>query len=142
MNTDSGISLETSTLEIIPVRETSLDAVEFISFAMYRLWNPNNVPQRKAYSDTQTSNIPWPFDTIVSPIGTKDWYLFLVFQVYQIIHRSKIKTPFLFIALLYISRLRQHIPIHARIENEFTLFLGVLMISQKQHSDDRFTYKT
>jgi hypothetical protein len=128
--------------------QVTLDASEFIAFAMYRLWHPKQLSRRSTYSYSALQPLqkrpvlPAPYDTIISPVGTEDWYPYFVLQVHKLIRSSGLPTPFIFIALMYIARLRQNIPLEVGAGSEFKLLLAAMMVAQKQNSDARYANKT
>ncbi|KAJ3372555.1 hypothetical protein HDU91_003253 [Kappamyces sp. JEL0680] len=129
----------------------SLDASEFISFAMFRLWHPKSIERRKTVHAVSAPT-PGPGlvenaasnpSGIISPEGTLLWYPQFVHQVHRLLRHACLPTPFIFMALLYIARLRQFLPATGTEaaptgHEEYRLFLAALMISQKQNSDSRY----
>jgi hypothetical protein len=129
-----------------------LSASEFIAFALFRLWHPKNIGRRRTFSQESVKTMQQRSIAIISPEGTLDWYPAFVMAVHKLIRASGLPTPIIFIALLYIARLRKFIPTSAVLfigsvsvstenshcQEEWHLLLAGLMIAQKQHSDSRY----
>ncbi|KAI8895661.1 hypothetical protein BC833DRAFT_600417 [Globomyces pollinis-pini] len=156
MNNDSGISVSPDFKPslLTPTSEIglSLEASEFVAFAMYRLWNPKKVRISKKSSHIQTLPNPLPncidssLGPLICPPGTESWYVLYVHNIHKLLQKSKLPTPIIFIALLYIARLRQVIATEATPGQEsqllFQLFLAALMVAHKQNSDFRYSNRT
>lgn len=148
MENDSGVSLSSdmadlTSNELPKEQKRSLEASEFISFAMYKLWHPKTISRRATVSSTSITHkenpaLPVPYNTIVSPPGQDAWYPYFVLQTHKVLSRTGLPTPLIFISLIYIARLRQNIPAEIGMGNEFKLLLASLIVSQKQNSDYRY----
>lgn len=68
---------------------------------------------------------------IVCPEGTEDWYREYVFQVHALLKKSKLGTPFIFLALLYAARLYQYYNCHST-ESSSSLLLFQLDVDSIQ----------
>ncbi|KAI8895663.1 hypothetical protein BC833DRAFT_600420 [Globomyces pollinis-pini] len=112
---------------------------------MYRLWYQKSLRRHttndKLVAQMPTASKPNPLlDSIISPPGTELWYPDFVLKVHNLLRISNLQTPLIFIALLYIARLRQIIPLTATGHGkEFKLLVAALMTSQKQNSDARYS---
>ncbi|KAJ3323233.1 hypothetical protein HDV06_002000 [Boothiomyces sp. JEL0866] len=122
----------------------AVDASEFISYAMYKLWNPKPVSRRNTFAGfphNTNPNLPAPYNDIVCPPGTSHWYPKFVHDVHNLLHLSALPTPIIFIGLMYVARLRQMISMEVGEGSEFRLFSAAMMIAQKQNSDSRYANK-
>ncbi len=123
----------------IPSQDSNLSlyACEFIAFAIYKLWNPRRMERRITSSSLPTHKI-------ISPLGTETWYPLFVDRIHQLLCTAGLATPFVFMALLYIARLRKSVPLSPNTkpgDTEYDLFLVALLLSQKVHSDQRYANK-
>lgn len=126
-----------ASLKISITRETA----EFIAFAMYRLWNPRKISRRHTHSKSKSTSS----EEVIINFTSGDWYEGYVDKMYSLIKGSGMPTPFIFMALLYIARLREFIPASTDSQTgqtEFKLFFSALIVSQKQNSDSRYANKT
>lgn len=142
------------------MQEVSVNASEFIAFAIYKLWifnanstatntinvdaNTNNAPLRNTdtAADTNNNNTNLNNHTIVPPIGTENWYAKFVLQVHSLISQSQSPLPHILISFLLISRLKASIPPDKDLTgSQMKVFTVALILAQKTHSDMRYSNK-
>ncbi|KAI8905617.1 hypothetical protein EDD86DRAFT_211920, partial [Gorgonomyces haynaldii] len=131
-----------------PEGNVTIDASEFISFSINRLWNHqpgvkrrNTTPASKSRPHVfQKPPCNPVFASVVSPPGTESWYPSFVEAIHKLVSVSGCPLPHIMIALLYVARLRKTVPVEANLQGtELKVFTCALILAQKTHSDERYS---
>jgi hypothetical protein len=144
---DSAIQL-TGNEMLIHIKAIDKDSVEFIAFALYKLWY--GLPRRFSHNQY----VPFMVKTnapekrgdatlfnVVSPLDCEAWYPNLVARLYDFLKRGEFDVPLILMALLYVGRLRHLIKANDQDPEIalFHLFVGSIIVTQKCMSDYRYS---
>jgi hypothetical protein len=151
---DSAIQLEIE--EEMDLHQLAIDyrTAEFISFTTYKLWfslPKENEVDKEAYlkSFPGVTEPDWlliasRYEYLPAPLYCEKWYNAYVTQVYHLLKAGEFDVPLIVVALFYLSRIRLRAidPTVSPPVLLYQLFVGALMISQKVHSDIRYSMST
>jgi hypothetical protein len=151
---DSAIQLEIE--EEVDLHQLAIDyrTAEFICYTTYKLWYSipkDNEIEKEEYlrSFPGVTEPDWllvgnHYEYFPPPMYCERWYNAYVTQVYHLLKAAELDVPLIVVALFYLSRIRMR-AIDPRVSPPvllYQLLVGALMISQKVHSDIRYSMST
>jgi hypothetical protein len=134
---DSGISLSPNISNQSSSNNgtVTVDAAEYIGFCLHRLWFPFTFKEASAAKPIRMPILQYPdlFN------GSGHWYRMFIGKVKALLTKMKFPTPIIFIALLYIGRLRTMISFDSnqstKAQQLYQLLVSALILAHKQNSD-------